>query len=65
MYSKKNSEIEETKKYLESLKEYKKLNDSESNICEGKIIVDDCTDAIFKMNLDKAPGLDRFNVEFY
>ena len=65
MYSKKNSEIEETKKYLESLKEYKKLNDSESNTCEGEITVDECTDAIFKMKLNKAPGLDGLNVEFY
>ena len=65
MYSTKNPEIEETKKYLESLKEYKKLNDSESNTCEGEITVDECTDAIFKMKLNKAPGLDGLNVEFY
>lgn len=51
IFYKNKTEIEAIKKYLDSLKECKELNDCESNSCEGEITVDECTDAILKWNL--------------
>jgi hypothetical protein len=42
-----------------------KLSNNESEKCEGEITIEECTNAIFKMKLNKAPGLDGLSVEFY
>ena len=34
-----------------------KLSNNESGKCEGEITIEECTNAIFKMKLNKAPGL--------
>jgi len=41
------------------------LSNNENEKCEGEITLEECTNAIFKMKLNKAPGLDGLNVEFY
>ena len=38
---------------------------NESKKCEGEITIEECTNAICKMKLNKAPGLDGLSVEFY
>ena len=43
----------------------KKLNDHDKSICDGTLTVDECSDAIFHMKLNKTPGLDGLTVEFY
>ena len=63
LYSSTKPDVEDTKKYFNNIKKCPKL--SESDLCEGKITVQECTDAIFKMKLNIAPGLDGLNVEFY
>ena len=37
----------------------------ESLICEGKLIIEESTNAIFKMRLNQSPGYDGITVEFY
>jgi hypothetical protein len=32
---------------------------------EGEITIEECTNAIFKMKLNKAPGLNGLSVKFY
>ena len=65
LYSSNNPELKEIEQYLENIKEHKKLGDHESNKCEGEITEEECNEAIFKMKLNRAPGLDGLNVEFY
>jgi hypothetical protein len=35
------------------------------NVCDGQLSVEECTEAIFKMKLNKSPGIDGLTVEFY
>ena len=65
LYDSSNPYEEEVKNYIKDTCINKKLNDNESIVCEGKVTVSECTDAIFKMKLNKAPGLDGLTVEFY
>jgi hypothetical protein len=53
------------KNYIENTKVHNKLSSNESEKCEGEITIEECTNAIFKMKLNKAPGLDGLSVEFY
>ena len=53
------------KKYIENIKVQNKLSNNESEKCEEEITIEDCTNTIFKMKLNKAPGLDGLSVEFY
>jgi hypothetical protein len=35
------------------------------NVCDGQLSVEECTEAIFKMKLNKSPGIDVLTVELY
>lgn len=59
LYTSTNPNLQETQNYLYDIKEHKKLSESESDTEE------ECTVAIFKMKLNRAPGLDGLNFEFY
>ncbi|XP_071150121.1 uncharacterized protein [Mytilus edulis] len=65
LYTSTNPNLQETQNYLKDIKKHKKLSESESDACEGEITEEECTEAIFKMKLNRAPGLDGLNVEFY
>ena len=52
------------KKYIENTKVQNKLSNNESKKCEGEITIEECTNAIFKMKLNKGPELDGLSVEF-
>ena len=60
-----NPDNDKLKKYIENTKVHNKLSNNESEKCEGEITIEECTNAIFKMKLNKAPGLDGLSVEFY
>jgi hypothetical protein len=47
-------------KYIEN-----KLSNNESEKCEGEITIEECTNAIFKIKLSKAPGLDGLRDDNY
>jgi hypothetical protein len=34
-------------------------------VCDGQLSVEECTEAIFKVKLNKSPGIDGLTVEFY
>jgi hypothetical protein len=65
LYKSTNPDNEKLKKYIENTKVHNKLRNNESEKCEGEITMEECTNAIFKMKLNKAPGLDGLSVEFY
>jgi hypothetical protein len=35
------------------------------NVCDGQLSMEECTEAISKMKLNKSPGIDGLTVEFY
>ena len=65
LYKSTNPYNDKLKKYIENTKVHNKLSNNESEKCEGEITIEECTNAIFKMKLNKAPGLDGLSVEFY
>ena len=65
LYKSTNPDNDKLKKYIENTKVHNKLSNNESKKCEGEITIEECTNAIFKMKLNKAPGLDGLSVEFY
>jgi hypothetical protein len=58
LYKSTNPDNDKLKKYIENTKVHNKLSNNESKKCEGEITIEECTNAIFKMKLNKAPGLD-------
>lgn len=64
LYSSTNPDTSEIKKYIEKVN-CPKLSKSDSDLCGGELTIDECTNAIFKMKLNRSPGLDGLNVEFY
>jgi hypothetical protein len=64
-YKSTNPDNDKLKKYIENTKVHNKLSNNESEKCEGEITIEECTNAIFKMKLNKVPGLDGLSVEFY
>ena len=65
LYKSTNPDNDKLKKYIENTKVHNKLNNNESEKCEGEITIEECTNAIIKMKLNKAPGLDGLSVKFY
>lgn len=65
LYTSINPPEKESKEYIDNTERCKKISEPESNSCEGEITLQECTNAIFKMKLNKAPGLDGLTVEFY
>ena len=65
LYKSTNPDNDKLKKYIENTKVHNKLSNNESEKCEGEITIEERTYAIFKMKLNKAPGLDGLSVEFY
>jgi hypothetical protein len=42
-----------------------KVKQQDMNVCDGQLSVEECTEAIFKIKLNKSPGIDRLTVELY
>ena len=62
LYSKRDIESDENIFFPNSLL---KLNENQKNQCEGKINQGDCIGILKEMQLNKSPGNDGLNVEFY
>ena len=65
LYKSTHPNIEEAKTYIDNTKINKKFRMEESLICEGKLNIEECTNAIFKIRLNRSPGYDGTRVEFY
>ena len=51
--------------YIYRTKLESKVNQEDMNVCDGQLSVEECTEAILKMKLNKSPGIDGLTVEFY
>ena len=51
--------------YLNNIKIDHLLSEEEANTCEGQISLNECSEALHGMKLNKSPGLDGLTVEFY
>ena len=51
-------------RYLDSI-DTPKLSEDEKNLCEGKLMVKECWDALISMGANKSPGNDGLSKEFY
>ena len=67
LYGSKNVPAEEMNTYFESLDSVniRKLNNFESNSCEGNITAIECNRVLSKFKQNKSPGSDGLPVEFY
>jgi hypothetical protein len=57
LYKSTNPDNDKLKKYIENTKVHNKLSNNESEKFEGEITIEECTNAIFKMKLNKAPAV--------
>jgi hypothetical protein len=51
--------------YLNDINLENRLSEEEANICEGHLTLQECSEALHSMKLNKSPGLDGLTVEFY
>ena len=65
LYSTQNPDKTSSDKYIFETKLDKEMDKNDKSICDGDITVEECSDAIYKMKLNKSPGLDGLTVEFY
>ena len=65
--SKKDTHVDENllDTFLTNNSNIPKLEDPDKNSCENQITIDDLTEALRYMSLDKSPGADGFTTNFY
>ena len=51
--------------FLDSVKPENVLSDTDQDLCEGKLSIEECRQAILNMKKTKSPGLDGISIEFY
>ena len=51
--------------YIEATNIANKLFKDESNVAEGQLTIEECSNSVFQIELSKAPGIDGLTVEFY
>ena len=65
MYTSTNPDKQNLNDYIYRTKLESKVNQEDMNVCDGQLSVEECTEAIFKMKLNKSPGIDGLTVELY
>ena len=58
LYASTNPDKENLNDYKYRTKLESKVNQEDLNVCDGQLSVEECTEAIFKMKLNKSPGID-------
>ena len=51
--------------YIYRTKLDSKVKQEVMKVCDGQLSVEECTEAIFKVKLNKSPGIDGLTIEFY
>jgi hypothetical protein len=51
--------------YIYRTKLESKVKQEDMKVCDGQLSVEECTEAIFKVKLNKSPGIDGLSIEFY
>ncbi len=64
LYSAKSSNVNMSNQFLDQ-QLINKLNDVQSESCEGQITLHEVKDVLYSMANNKSPGSDGFTVEFY
>ena len=65
LYKSTKPDPSEIKNYISQTKIDHSLSNSDSELLGGNLTLEECTNAIFNMKLNKSPGLDGLSVEFY
>ena len=65
LFTSNNANSIESKLYIQNTDLENKLNDTDSDVCEGKITLEECELAVARMKSNKSPGLDGITTEFY
>ena len=65
LYTSSNPDEELLHKYIFDKVKEREVNKDDFGRCDGKITIEECTNAINVMKLNKSPGLDGLTLEFY
>jgi hypothetical protein len=67
LYSSQTTNETDIEQYLSNtpVEAMQTLNDNESETCNGQLSIQECTDALENMKLNKSPGIDGLSAEFY
>ena len=65
LYTSTNPDKQNLNDYIYRTKLESKVNQEDMNVCDGQLSVEECTEAIFKMKLNKSPGIDGLTVKIY
>ena len=65
LYKSTNPDLREIENYIEKTKINYKLSTQEGNEIDGNLTIEECTQSVFKMKLNKTPGIDGLSIEFY
>ena len=65
LYESKISDTTKMKRYLDSSRLSNTLTRIDKQYCDQDIMLEECTNSLFSMKLNKSPGSDGLSVEFY
>ena len=65
LYSSKINDTAKMRNYFDSTRLSNTLLQTDKQLCDQNITIDECRDALFSMKLNKSPGSDGLSVEFY
>ena len=65
LYTSRNPDLEHIQQYINDTKIDNKLSEIDNQTLEGEFTLEECTQSVFNMKLNKAPGIDGLSVEFY
>ena len=65
LYSSKINATSKMRNYIDSTRLSNTLLQTDKQLCDQNITIDECRNALFSMKLNKSPGSDGLSVEFY
>jgi hypothetical protein len=65
VYASTNPEKQNLNEYICRTKLESNVKQEDMKVCDGQLSMEECTEAIFKMKLNKSLGIDGLTVEFY